>query len=161
MRLPISCATSTSVANRQCVRGAASRCSGRVRLAQSWQSWFWIAEHVMNARADDTSENLCGLVRRSARQSPCVVFNVVYRNVAGGVRIELMVARYLTYLPCREQACSQGFSALRTPRSELLQAQVPCHDLDREGLLTTWNGAMFPSRSSRSLSARFRRRRCL
>jgi hypothetical protein len=62
---------------------------------------------------------------------------VLYRNVADGVRIELMVARYLTYLPCREQgqqACSQGFSALRTPRSELLQAQVPCHDRDREGI---------------------------
>lgn len=44
-------------------------------------------------------------------------------------------SRYLTYLPCREpgqQACSQGFSALRTPRSELLQAQVPCHDRNRE-----------------------------
>lgn len=65
-------------------------------------------------------------------QTLCVV---VYRDVAGGVRIELMVARYLTYLPCREQgqqACSQGFSAMRTPRSELLQAQVPCHDHDRE-----------------------------
>jgi hypothetical protein len=54
-----------------------------------------------------------------------------------GVQIELMVARYLTSCPCREQArpawCTQGLS---TPHCKRLarnitdggQAQVPCHD---------------------------------
>jgi hypothetical protein len=72
-----------------------------------------------------------------------------------GVQIELLVARYLTSRPCREQArpawCSQGFSAPHCERlarniTDVGQVQVPCRDR-RQGASRIEHGRrnMFPS----------------
>jgi hypothetical protein len=136
MRVSISCATSASVASRQSVKRRRLRVF-RTSSACTKLAVKTLKSQICNGRACSRQERMrtrpCAPRVGRQRQSLCVV---LYRNVARGVRIELMVARYLTYLPCREQgqqACSQGFSALRTPRSELLPGQVPCHDRDREG----------------------------
>jgi hypothetical protein len=86
-----------------------------------------------------------------------------------GVQIELLVARYLTGCPCREQArpawCTQGFS---TPHCKRLarnitdggQAQVPCHDR-RQGASRIQDASRNSFLLHRLLEADRKRRRVL
>jgi hypothetical protein len=115
-------------------------CSAQLR--QGWsRSLRWRCERSASANGKylEVGSLTSGAYRELSATMAGDVIVVVFLAMleTTGVQIELLVARYLTGCPCREQArpawCTQGFS---TPHCKRLarnitdggQAQVPCHD---------------------------------